>query len=437
MNKVCVIQVAALGHDFFMQNNNGLVFEGLRFSPLDTVFPALTCTVQASFRTTSFPAQHGIVSNGFFSRSLMKPWFWEQSNFLVQRKNFWMNTTGESISVGQLFWQQSLDTSSRVLLSPAPIHKHHGGMILDCYSRPQDLYPMLKKKIGNEFNLKWYWGPASSIKASKWISQATTEVMASAYAPDFILTYIPHLDYALQKYGPKSEKASNAWKEIAPVLSRLIRDARTHGYELVIFGDYAIMPVTRFACINTVLRKNGLFTCRRVKNMTYPDFYGSAAFAMVDHQIAHVYINKPENTARIKEILENIPGVAHVLDSAGKQKIKIDNATAGDLVVIAESDCWFPYYWWEDPGEAPDYAAHIDIHNKPGYDPCELFFGSLPVHISTNPAQIKGSHGIADKSHRVVWASTAIQDGSIEHLVDLAIATDRLVNRPSKGNSVL
>jgi hypothetical protein len=51
----------------------------------------------------------------------------------------------------------------------------------------------------------------------------------------------------------------------------------------------------------------------------------------------------------------------------------IASERAGDFIAVAEQDAWFTYYFWEDDALAPDYARTIDIHRKPGYDPCELF----------------------------------------------------------------
>ena len=48
-------------------------------------------------------------------------------------------------------------------------------------------------------------------------------------------------------------------------------------------------------------------------------------------------------------------------------------ARFADLVVLAKPQSWFAYPFWLDDAKAPDYARTVDIHRKPGYDPCELF----------------------------------------------------------------
>jgi len=61
------------------------------------------------------------------------------------------------------------------------------------------------------------------------------------------------------------------------------------------------------------------------------------------------------------------------LDEEGKRAYGLDHPRSGDLVLISEKDAWFTYYYWEDDSRAPDFARTVNIHAKPGYDPCELF----------------------------------------------------------------
>ena len=66
-----------------------MTWDGLTFRACRSIFPALTCPVQASLRTGAPPSQHGMVANGCFFRDLMKPMFWEQSSRLVQGPRVW------------------------------------------------------------------------------------------------------------------------------------------------------------------------------------------------------------------------------------------------------------------------------------------------------------------------------------------------------------
>ncbi|MCF6154883.1 MAG: alkaline phosphatase family protein [Candidatus Brocadia sp.] len=419
MKKLLVVQIAGLGHDFFLKQNKVPKIGSLIFQPIRSVFPAVTCTVQASFRTGAFPESHGIVGNGFFSREFGRPYFWEQSAFLVEGVKIWDNFRKSGKTVGQLFWQQSIGDESDVILSPAPIHKHRGGMIQDCYSRPGNLYHTLKRKLGYSFDLKHYWGPLASLKSSQWISEATEEIMRTI-APDILLTYLPHLDYVLQKNEHSSSKATKAFNELKYLLEKLFLAAEECNYDILAYSDYAITPAVKAIFPNIILREKGFLALRTVKGMTYPDYYSSKAFAVVDHQIAHIIIKNENNIIPVKDLLYKLPGVARILDEMGKKDARINHQRAGELILVAEKDAWFAYPWWTNKVEAPDYATHIDIHNKPGYDPCELFYGKWPFSISTDNSRIKGSHGIIDASSNAIWASTLEFESAPEHIIGLS-----------------
>ena len=419
MDKILVVQVAALGDRFLREQHPSGRMAGLDFSAIRSVLPAVTCTVQATMRTARLPGEHGMVANGFFSRDLDRPFFWEQCSSLIQGPRIWETFRAAGHTVGQLFWQQSLGNDSDVILSPAPIHKHHGGMIQDVYSRPDGLYERICRSIGRSFKLSHYWGPRASRKATDWIAEATIEVMREP-GPDLLLTYLPHLDYDLQRSGPDSTAAADALNQLAEHLARLRTAAEDSGYEMIVFGDYAMVPVSRVVYPNLILRRAGLFRTRAVKDMLYADLAGSSAFGMVDHQICHVAVNAEDNVNRARDLFLSSDGVAEALDPTTKDSRGIGHPRSGDLVLVAEDDCWFAYPWWEQHEKAPDYATHVDIHNKPGYDPCELFWGFWPFSVSTNPARISGSHGIVTETTDAVWATTMDVDRDPEDLLGLA-----------------
>jgi predicted AlkP superfamily pyrophosphatase or phosphodiesterase len=103
------------------------------------------------------------------------------------------------------------------------------------------------------------------------------------------------------------------------------------------------------------------------------DAGASEAFAVADHQIAHVYVRRRNRVPEVKRLLEELPGVDLVLDEEGKRVHGLDHPRSGELVAVAGRDRWFTYYYWLDDSLAPDFARTVDIHRKPGYDPAELF----------------------------------------------------------------
>jgi predicted AlkP superfamily pyrophosphatase or phosphodiesterase len=415
--KLLVVDCAALGWDLVSKQPPPA---GLVFKSIETVFPAVTCVAQASFRTAAQPAAHGLVGNGQYFRDLKRVLFWEQASSLVSGDRIWKKLRERHRRVGMMFWQQSLGEDADLILSPRPIHKHHGGMIQDCYSQPEDLYETISRKIGRGFNLMHYWGPLASHRSSEWIATATKAVMAAPdLAPDLLFTYLPHLDYDLQRFGPNHPKAAKALDVLYSLLLDLKSAADSAGYDWLVFGDCAIGEVTQPVVFpNLALRQAGLFRVRKIKGMAYPDFFASDAFAMVDHEVAHIYCRDDEAVRAARAALEKLDGIAEILDRAAQTARGIAHSRGGELVAIAKPGTWLAYPWFTDKREAPDFATHVDIHNKPGYDPCELFFGWPPPSISMNTAKIKGSHGRPGAP--VAWTSTLQFDFIPKSLLDLA-----------------
>ena len=419
--KLLIIQVAALSKE--------LNIDGLKFFKTQSVFPAVTCTVQASFRTASLPSDHGMVANGVFFKDLRKPLFWEQSSRLVNGRRIWEDFRKRGKKVAILFWQQSLGEDADIILSPAPIHKHHGGMIQAFYSKPDNYYEKLCRKIGSKFKLSQYWGPMASWKVGDWIAKSIVETLKdNELSPDLCLTYLPTLDYDLQRKCPDSKQEYDKILVKAEVqLNEIYSEAVQAGYDVIIFGDYDIKPATGALFPNLALKNAGLMKVRNIAGMEYPDFYISQAFAVVDHEVAHVY-TRNDSIQKAYNELSKLPGVAKVLGRDAQKDFGIDHPNSGELVLLAEVGKWFAYPWWEEKKNAPDYASHVDIHNKPGFDPCELFWGWPPGSVSLNTDKIRGSHGLTGPGREVVWASTLPIHGNIESLVDLSKAVQKLLD---------
>ena len=424
MNKrFVIIQVAGLGHQFLNRYTDG-TWQDLTFVPLKSVFPALTCTAQATFRTALPPSGHGMIANGLFHRELRRPLLWEQSSALVAGPRLWDNFRKQGKRVAMLFWQQSLGENADIILSPAPIHKHGGGMVQSVYSQPAGLYESLCDQVGSKFQLHRYWGPIASAASSDWIARATAALLADRQqAPDLCLTYLPALDYDLQRYGPAHPAAKRALTLVLEQLSVIRAAADAQGYTMIVFGDYAIGDVSQAVRPNQALHDAGLFKTRTVNGMLYPDFHTSPAFAMVDHEVAHVYLNPAGDAPlcrSIQQCLSQVKGIGTILGREEQRQAGIEHPHGGDLVLVAEPGTWFAYPWWQERKHAPDFASHVDIHNKPGYDPCELFFGWPPISISQNTSRIRGSHGRTQTGSDAVWATTVPLSGQPETLLDLA-----------------
>jgi predicted AlkP superfamily pyrophosphatase or phosphodiesterase len=368
-----------------------------------------------------------MIANGLYFKHLQRAMFWEQSAALVIGPRIWDSVRRAGKKVGILFWQQSLGEQADLILSPKPVHKHSGGMIQDCYSRPHDLYERLCATIGRPFNLMDYWGPLASGRSNEWIVDATCEIMRSPdIAPDLLFTYLPGLDYDLQRHGPNHRKSFQCLEKTYADLSNLWKNAESSGYDVLLFGDYNIEHVNGGPIFpNRRLREAGLFATRTVRGCAYPDFFTSGAFAAVDHQIAHVYCADEQATRRAEETLKHFDGVGEILNRRNQHEAGLDLERSGDLVLVAQKGYWFAYPWWTSRREAPDYATHVDIHNKPGYDPCELFWGWPPMSVSQDAFRVQGTHGRRGPGTAIAWASSLKFDKQPDTVIDLALAVKK------------
>lgn len=414
--KLAVLQVAALGWEFCSRQVASRKLP--TFKKARSIFPAVTCTTMASVRTARRPGEHGMIANGLFFRDLRKVLFWEQAASLVTGPRVWDEAARlGGARVAMMFWQQSLGEKLELVLSPRPIHRHDGGLIQDCLSRPESLYADICEAQKKQFKLMHYWGPlASGRKSSDWIVGAYEHVMGRE-RPDLLLGYLPHLDYDLQRYGPHDRRSKRAAKTLRHALQRFIAACEKNNYDYVMYGDYEIHQVQRGAIFpNRRLMDAGLFRTRTVEGMLYPDFFHYEAFAMVDHEIAHVYVADPAKIDFVRKTFVGLPGVEKVWSRDEAAAVGLNHPNSGELILLAEPGAWFAYPWWTEKSEAPDYASHIDIHNKPGFDPCELFFGWPFPSVSQDTRKVRGTHG---RMCDVAWATSVPDLTQLHSLIDL------------------
>lgn len=340
-------------------------------APLDTVLPAVTCSVQSTFLTGLTPAEHGIVGNGWYFRDLGEVYLWRQHNRLVQGEKVWetLRRSYEGYRVANVCWWYAMGATTDYTVTPRPIYYADGKKAPDAYTRPPELHDELVAELG-EFPLFQYWGPTASIRSSEWIVGAARRLMPRV---DLTLAYIPHLDYDLQRFGPDSPQARAAAVEVDGALAPLLDDAERLGVEVVVLSEYGITAADTPVDVNRALRADGLLEVYTQDGMEYLDPWVSRAFAVADHQVAHVYVADPGDLDRVRKVCEALPGVAEVLDRAGQAEHGLDHERAGELVLVADRTAWFTYYYWEDDARAPDFARGVEIHRKPGYDPAELF----------------------------------------------------------------
>jgi predicted AlkP superfamily pyrophosphatase or phosphodiesterase len=412
MNKTVVIDIVGLSSSVIGEHTPFIkqYISGRNLATIQPVLPAVTTSVQSTYLTGKWPSEHGIVGNGWYDREDCEIKFWKQSNKLVQAEKIWERAKKEdpNFTCSFMFWWYNMYSTADYSVTPRPNYLADGRKMPDCYSHPAELRDELQNKLG-QFPLFQFWGPGANIKSTDWIAGASM-FTDDKYDPTLTLIYLPHLDYCLQKFGTDLSKISKELQEIDKVVEKLVRFYEKKQAKIILLSEYGIAPVNNPIHLNRLFRKNGLLQIRIERGLELLDPGASKAFAVADHQVAHIYINEPSVTEKVRELLETIPGIQLILDKEAQATYHINHERSGDFVVMADEKSWFTYYFWLDDAKAPDYARVVDIHKKPGYDPVEMFMTSkaragykllrkkagfryVMDVIPLDATLIKGSHG--------------------------------------------
>jgi predicted AlkP superfamily pyrophosphatase or phosphodiesterase len=337
------------------------------------VLPAVTCTAQSTYLTGLPPAGHGAVANGWFDRTLAEHHFWKQSNHLVTGEKLWETArrARPGFTCAKLFWWYNMYSSADWSITPRPMYLADGRKVFDVTSHPLSIRDAIRGDLG-PFPFPAFWGPAAGIASSAWIARSA-EWIEERHRPDLSLVYLPHLDYDLQRFGPDDPRAATAAGQIDAVVGGLLDFFAARGVRVLLLSEYGITRVRRAIPLNRVLRGEGWLTLKDELGRELLDGGASRAFALTDHQVAHVYVRDPALRPAVRARLEATPGVARVLGDEELRAAGLNHPRSGDLVAFSDEDAWFSYYHWEDDRRAPDFARCVDIHRKYGYDPVELF----------------------------------------------------------------
>ncbi|MCL2648111.1 MAG: alkaline phosphatase family protein [Phycisphaerales bacterium] len=416
MARVCFVLVAGLDRALLEQTpglktlavGGGGMKHAASYRP---AFPAVTCTAQATLTTGATAGEHGIICNGLYTHNRPALWphldlanhadtrkqvtFWEQSNSLLERPRFWQ---GMNKKVAMLFWQNAMCGAADVVVTPKPQHGPDGKPLTACWSSPANLYPQLVEKLG-PFPLMNYWSPMAGLPSSQWIVKCAEHVWETQHL-DLQLVYIPQLDFNLLRKGPNDPAVVKDLQDIDMLLAALAQRVRLDGGIFVVAGDYGMNAVSRYATPNLTLRQAGLLKTKSDESgKLVVDYDASDAFAMVDHQVSHVYMRQCSED-RAATALQQLPGIEQVLRKQEIAALGLNNQRTGDLVLLAAKDAWLAHDWWESDAEKPRWQFTVDIHSKPGFDTRELFFDPVKKCIAQDAGLVKGSHGLVDDPAR-------------------------------------
>ncbi len=443
MHKTAVINVVGLTRELIGAHTPRLkkFWDENKGCTLEEIFPAVTCSSQATFLTGLKPEGHGIVGNGWYFHDTAEVGFWKQSNYLIQGEKLYdtLKKQNPDFTCAKMFWWYNMYSSADWSVTPRPHYPADGRKVFDVYTEPVSLRDELVNALG-PFPFMNFWGPASGIGSSKWIAESS-KLVFTKYQPTLSLVYLPHLDYGLQKLGPHAPEIQQELRAIDVVVGDLLDFYAKHNVRVIILSEYGITQVNHVIHPNRILRNAGLLEIRNTLTWETLDAGASKAFAVVDHQICHIYVKDKKHIPAVAALFEKQKGTRKILIGSAIEEAGLAHTRAGDIILMADPDTWYSYYYWLDDSKAPDFAHCIDIHRKPGYDPVELFFNpKIPLIklkmawtllkkilgfryymdvIPLMPELVKGSHGTpADKPEQkpvfiTNFAAAAPQGNSI------------------------
>jgi len=374
------------------------LFAGGEIAELTPTFPCVTCPVQANMLTGRLPREHGIIANGFFWREKKTVEMWTSPSDCFDRPPIWHRLAAVSPRRSSAVWfaLHTKGAEADLVCTPAPIHHKDGSESPWCYTRPSELYSELRERFG-DFPLHHYWGPLAGMPASQWIVDSAIYA-AEKFRPDFFYIYLPLLDYAAQREGPDSSAAQTAIVQLDELVAKLAKEFHRiydRGLVWLVAGEYVITPVGSVCFPNRLLREEGLLGVQQTDEGELIDWERSRAFALVDHQLAHVFVldGEAKTKSRVADLFRSQPEIDRVLCEEDFSAWGLDHPRSGEVVLIAQPTSWFAYYWWSSDQNAPAFARKVDIHRKPGYDPVELCWDPVRRCVPLDPSLIHGSHG--------------------------------------------
>jgi len=387
-----------------------LAHEGawLTFAP---TFPCLTSSVQAAMLTGRRASEHGVVANGCYDPERQTVAFWNGCHNMIESPTFFTKLTEAKPGLKSAVWnaQNIRGAAATFVVSPGPVRGPDSLGTSGCYTKPESLYNELVSHAGT-LPIGRYWSPKANAHLTKWILEGALW-LAKTHTPNFHLVCLPHLEGAAQKYGPNSEQAAEGLAELDTALADFIDRyeklsiAKRTAWLLV--GEYVTTPVSQVIYPNRILREAGLLKVREERGREYVDWDHSDAFAMVDHQVAHVFVNRGDANG-VADLFRAMGNIGDLVVGRERSAMGVEHPRSAPVILISRPDGWFSYYWWHTDDAAPPFARMVGNSSKLGYDPMELFVDPVTGRIPLDAALVKGSHGapVTQSEQRTILITT-------------------------------
>lgn len=341
MKRVAVLNVVGLTRAVLEEMPRLKRWAGEReLSSFRPAFPAVTTTAQSSYLTGKSVGEHGIVGNGWYDREDAEVKFWKQSNHLVKGEKIW---EAAGVDCAKMFWWYNMYSSAKFSATPRPLYPADGRKFFDIHTQPMGMREEIKEDLG-DFPFPSFWGPNAGIPSSKWIADSARWIEEKE-SPTLNLVYLPHLDYGLQKYGPGVTEMEQEYRAIDEVTCDLIDFLEGRGVDVLVLSEYGISKVSRPIHLNRIFREKGWIQVKDELGLETLDCGGCKAFAVADHQVAHVYVNDPAIAEEVREVVKEVEGVEEIREGEDLWGEGGGRERGGDFVAVSEEDAWFTYYF--------------------------------------------------------------------------------------------
>ena len=422
MKRVAVINISGLSVDlirnFTPRLNSWL--STVSCAPIQASFPVLSPSMQASFLTGSWPTDHGVVGNGWYEADQGLIHWQFPSGRLVQRPGIWqrMKARHKDFRCALIGWQHYFQDQCDVVVGFKPYRWAFWPTIPHLYIRPKSLLTRLAEEWDELKDMLYQKDKAmpSRIRSGdeevRWMSEymmRTAQWIEMHEQPHLTLISLPELAYQIPVKGYDDIQLKDVFANVDQLCMQLISLYEANGVQVLLVSDEVYVPVQHPIYINQILREEGLLEVISQFGQEFLDVMESKAFALADHQIAHVYVQDWKIARDIKSCLKEIDGVAAIWDRVEKRNRRIAHPRAGDFILVAEPDRWFAYDYWQNK-EAASYQ-HYAMAYAECYGPqlvSSTQHGAYAVtnhHLQNN--FIKAASGCVepDRNHAPIFAT--------------------------------
>jgi predicted AlkP superfamily pyrophosphatase or phosphodiesterase len=315
---------------------------------LEPAFPSLTASSFATLVTGTGPFRHGVIGNVYFDRQarrVVRPPLPDSTNLATK---LWERLREARPEARTLLWFAPTSRGANVELAAGL--DELGGL----ETTPVDVADGLVGRFG-PFPSPRGTAEPPRLEATAWILRTAAATIASE-RPDLAIVRVPYLGQVARRYGPDGREANRSIRELESALGPFL-DALPDGTLVVAATESVTSPVSGPLEPNRVLRGLGLLALNDAPGGGFDlDVERSAAFALADHQLCHIYVNDPSQTAAIASAFsgEHADGIAMVAPAGHRARLGLDHPRSGDVVLVACPDRWFCGDWWQGRSEAPD-----------------------------------------------------------------------------------